>query len=113
MPEHDSDRILAAILKATLAGPDIRVWGQVARLCAESAVQSADRQDAAHAALLAAAAVVYAQDTPETGDSLDQAVNLAVSRAAALRPGDEPPPPEAEDELLLLAEIWIDEALKR
>ena len=53
---NGTDRILATILKAMLAGSQLRVWEVAATLCADAAIAAADRAtmppEAGHAALL-------------------------------------------------------------
>lgn len=120
---NESDRVLAVLLKALLAGPQFHVWERAAAICAETAAAAADRaagrEDAGHAALLAAAAVVCAENTPYADEETVRAVIQAVRAAMAAgrrHPTGAPPEeagynPDDEDERSRLAETWIDQAI--
>ena len=118
-PGHGAHRALAAVLKGLLAGPQFHVWENAARICAEASAQPGP---APETRLLAAAAIICATNSPDTDPEI---VRRAVAQAASLRPQSGNPdddetlmqPLEAEEimdhdeNLLRLAEHWIDEIL--
>lgn len=121
---NGTDRILATILKAMLAGPQPRVWEVAATLCADAAIAAADQAttspEAGHAALPAAAAVICCDNAPEAGDGTRQAAIHSVCRAknarSRLLPASQTAAeahwdPEDDEDLERLTEAWPDDAV--